>query len=174
MNRNVKKIVLSGLIAAMYVVLTLLQNTLFPGTASAAVQFRASEALCVLAIFTPAAIPGLTVGCIISNIFAGLGAIDLVVGPLASFLAALGMYLLRNQRALKLPILSLLCPAVSNGLLVGGEIAFFFSEGAAFWAVFWMNAGLVAVGELAVLFTLGVFLFLAVEKNSKLKEYIAG
>ena len=54
MNRNVKKIVLSGLIAAMYVVLTLLQNTLFPGTASAAVQFRASEALCVLAVFTPA------------------------------------------------------------------------------------------------------------------------
>ena len=174
MNRNVKKIVLSGLIAAMYVVLTLLQNTLFPGTASAAVQFRASEALCVLAVFTPAAIPGLTVGCIISNIFAGLGAIDLVVGPLASFLAALGMYLLRNQRALKLPILSLLCPAVSNGLLVGAEIALFFSEGQAFWAVFWMNAGLGAVGELAVLFTLGVFLFLAVEKNSKLKEYIAG
>ena len=174
MNRNVKKIVLSGLIAAMYVVLTLLQNTLFPGTASAAVQFRASEALCVLAVFTPAAIPGLTVGCIISNIFAGLGAIDLVVGPLASFLAALGMYLLRNQRTLKLPILSLLCPAVSNGLLVGAEIALFFSEGQAFWAVFWMNAGLVAVGELAVLFTLGVFLFLAVEKNSKIKEYIAG
>lgn len=174
MNRNVKKIVLSGLIAAMYVVLTLMQNALLPGTASAAVQFRASEALCVLAVFTPAAIPGLTVGCIISNIFAGLGAIDLVVGPLASFLAALGMYLLRNQRALKLPILPLLCPAVSNGLLVGAEIALFFSEGEAFWSVFWINAGLVAVGELAVLFTLGVFLFLAIEKNSKLKEYITG
>ena len=172
MNGNVKKIVLSGLIAAMYAVLTLLQNALLPGTASAAVQFRASEALCVLAVFTPAAIPGLTVGCIISNIFAGLGAIDLVVGPLASFLAALGMYLLRNKRALKLPILSLLCPAVSNGLLVGAEIALFFSEGQAFWALFWTNAGLVAVGELAVLFTLGVFLFLAVEKNGRLKEYI--
>ena len=71
MNRNVKKIVLSGLIAAMYVVLTLLQNALLPGTTSAAVQFRASEALCVLALFTPAAVPGLTVGCIISNIFCG-------------------------------------------------------------------------------------------------------
>ena len=52
MNGNVKKIVLSGLIAAMYAVLTLLQNALLPGTASAAVQFRASEALCVLAVFT--------------------------------------------------------------------------------------------------------------------------
>ena len=171
MNRNVKKIVLSGLIAAMYVVLTLLQNALLPGTTSAAVQFRASEALCVLALFTPA-VPGLTVGCIISNIFAGLGAIDLIVGPLASFLATLFMYLLRKKRAAGLPILSLICPALFNGLLVGAEIGLFFSEGEAFFAVFWTNAGLVALGELAVLFTLGIALFVAIEKNQRLKSLI--
>lgn len=172
MNRNVKKIVLSGLIAAMYVVLTLLQNALLPGTTSAAVQFRASEALCVLALFTPAAVPGLTVGCIISNIFAGLGAIDLIVGPLASFLATLFMYLLRKKRAAGLPILSLICPALFNGLLVGAEIGLFFSEGEAFFAVFWTNAGLVALGELAVLFTLGIALFVAIEKNQRLNSLI--
>lgn len=172
MNKNVKRLVSAGLVAAMYVALTLLQNALLPGTASAAVQFRASEALCVLALFTPSAIPGLTIGCIISNIFAGLGAIDLIVGPLASLLSALFIYLFRNIRMWKLPILSLLCPAVFNGLLVGAEIAIFFSEEKAFAATFFLNAGLVAIGELAVLFTLGAALYLAVEKNPALREAI--
>lgn len=172
MNRNVKKIVTAGLIAAMYVVLTLLQNALLPGTTSAAVQYRASEALCVLALFTPSAIPGLTVGCIVSNIFAGLGLIDLIVGPIATLLTVLFMYLLRRKKAMGLPLLSLLCPALFNGLLIGAEIGLFFSEGAAFFSVFWINAGLVALGELAVLLTLGLALFFAVEKNQGLKSYL--
>ena len=59
----------TAIIAAMYAALTYAQNLLIPGTTSMAVQFRVSEALNVLALFTPAAIPGLTLGCIISNLY---------------------------------------------------------------------------------------------------------
>ena len=67
--RNKSRFLAHGaLIAALYVALTYLQNALIPGSASWAIQFRASEALCVLALFTPAAIPGLTVGCVLFNL----------------------------------------------------------------------------------------------------------
>ena len=62
MRKNTKNITYGSVIAALYVILTYLQNFLFPNSASAAIQFRASEALCVLAFFTPVAIPGLSVG----------------------------------------------------------------------------------------------------------------
>ena len=77
-----------ALIAALYVALTYFQNFLIPNSASFAIQFRASEALCVLALFTPAAIPGLTIGCLLFNIsFAGALPLDPVVGTLASLIA---------------------------------------------------------------------------------------
>ena len=74
-----------ALIGALYVALTYLQNFLIPGSASWAIQFRASEAMCVLALFTPAAIPGLTLGCMLFNIsFAGALPLDFLVGSLAT------------------------------------------------------------------------------------------
>ena len=69
MNRKVLFVVQTAIIAALYAALTYAQNFLLPGTTSAAVQFRVSEALNVLALFTPAAIPGLTLGCVLSNIY---------------------------------------------------------------------------------------------------------
>ena len=68
MNKRVHNIVYAAVIAALYVVLTNLQNVLLPGSATWALQFRASEALCVLALFTPAAVQGLTVGCFLFNV----------------------------------------------------------------------------------------------------------
>lgn len=69
MNKKVLFIVQTAIIAALYAALTYAQNFLLPGTTSAAVQFRVSEALNVLALFTPAAIPGLTLGCVLSNLY---------------------------------------------------------------------------------------------------------
>ena len=69
MNKKVLFVVQTAIIAALYAALTYAQNFLLPGTTSAAVQFRVSEALNVLALFTPAAIPGLTLGCVLSNIY---------------------------------------------------------------------------------------------------------
>jgi len=154
-----------AVIAALYAVLTILQSTLLPGTVSADIQFRASEILCVLAFFTPAAIPGLTIGCLLANILAGLGAIDLIIGPLASLLAALTMWLLRKVRIKGVPFAGLLMPALWNGLLVGFEIAFFFTDGGFTIPVFLTSAGFVAIGELAVLFILGLPFCKLIEKT---------
>lgn len=154
--KTTKHLTHAAIIAALYVCLSLLQNLLLPGSATMAVQFRAAEALCVLALFTPAAIPGLAVGCLLFNLTqAGALPLDFFIGTAASLLAALGMYLLRNVRLRKLPLPALCMPALANGLLVGAELTIYI-EGSSFW----LNALCVAAGELAVLFTLGLALYL--------------
>ena len=143
-----------ALIAALYVALTYLQNALLPGSASWAIQFRASEALCVLALYTPAAIPGLTIGCLLFNIsFAGALPLDFLVGSLATLLAAAGMYALRNVKIKTYPLLAMLLPAATNAFLVGWELRVYIG------GAFWLNAMYVAIGELAVLLTLGTALY---------------
>ena len=154
MNRKTKQLVFGALIAAMYVALTYMQNVLFPGSATMAIQFRASEALCVLAFFTPAAIPGLTIGCLLFNISsAGAMLLDVAIGTLASLLAATGMYLTRRITVKGYPFLGMLLPAVCNGALVGWELNYYFGGG------FWLNALYVAIGEATVLLTLGSLLY---------------
>ena len=168
MNKNTRYITHAALIAATYVTLTYLQNILIPNSASFAIQFRASEALCVLALFTPAAIPGLSIGCLLFNIsFAGALPLDFLVGSLATFLAVGGMYLFRNMTVKGYPLLSLLLPAISNALLVGWELAFYIGGG------FWINALYVAIGEAAVLLTLGTALFYAI-KGRRLDSRLFG
>lgn len=168
-------IVQAAVIAALYAVLTILQNTLLPGTASAAVQFRVSEMLTILAVFTPAAIPGLTVGCVIANIssLSTLGPYDMIFGSLASLLAAVLMYLLRNKRLFKLTVAAALMPALANGIIVGFEIEFFFVEGGFHFGDFLLQGGLVALGELAVLFVLGLPLARLIEKQGFDKKLLA-
>ena len=162
-------IVQGALIAAIYATMTILQNVLIPGSASMPVQFRISEVLTVLALYTPAAIPGLTLGCVLANIssLSVLGPYDLIFGSLATLFAALSMYALRNVRLFKLPVLAALMPALFNGLLVGFEIDYFFMNNAsAFNFVdFLIQGGLVALGELAVLFVLGLPLTRVIELN---------
>jgi len=168
-------IVQAAVIAALYATLTILQNTLLPGTASAAIQFRVAEVLTILAVFTPAAIPGLTVGCVIANIssLSVLGPYDMIFGSLASLLAAVLMYLLRNKRLLKLPVAAALMPALANGILVGFEIEFFFVEGGFHFGDFLLQGGLVALGELGVLFVLGLPLARLIEKHGFDKKLLA-
>jgi len=143
-----------ALIGALYVALTHLQNALIPGSASWAIQFRASEALCVLALFTPAAIPGLTLGCLLFNIsFAGALPLDFLVGSLATLLATAGMHALRKTTVKGYPLIAMLLPAISNALLVGWELSMYIGGG------FWLNAFYVGIGELTVLLTLGTALY---------------
>ena len=145
MNKQTRHLVQGALIAALYAALTHLQNLLLPGSATWAIQFRASEALCVLAMFTPAAIPGLAVGCALFNLtFAGALPLDMVVGTAATLLCAVAMWKLR-----KLTPVALAMPALFNALLVGWELTVYIGGG------FLLNALYVAIGELAVLYTLG-------------------
>ena len=150
----------AAIIAALYAVLTHLQNLILPGSASWAIQMRLSEALCVLAFFTPAAIPGLTLGCLLFNLtFAAALPLDMVVGSLATFLAAHAMWKTRNLKWKGVPVLGLLMPALTNAILVGWELTVYIGGG------FWINALYVALGELAVLLIFGTALYLAMKKR---------
>ena len=151
----------SAIIAALYTILCYLQNFIFPDSASMAVQMRAAEALCVLAFFTPAAIPGLGLGCLLFNLsFAGALPLDFLVGTLASILAAGAMYLTKNIKLRNLPVLGLLMPGIFNAFLVGWELTVYIGGG------FWLNAFLVALGEWIVLLTLGTALYAAIRKRN--------
>ena len=160
MNARGKNMAQGAMIAALYVALTHFQNLLIPNSASFAIQFRASEALCVLAFFTPSAIPGLTVGCMLFN-FTAVGALplDVPVGGLATLLATWVMWKTRTITLGGVPVLGLLMPAVFNAVLVGWELAVYIGGG------FWLNALYVAIGEAAVLLPLGWLLYRTVKKQ---------
>ena len=159
-KKDLQYLAQGALIAAFYVAVNYAEAALFPGSTNMAVQFRVAEALCTLACLTPAAIPGLTIGCFLANfVSAGIMPIDLVIGTLASLLAALAMYLLRRVKAFSLPLVAALMPAVCNGLLVGLELSLFLPDSVFTVSGFLINAGLVALGELVVVFVLGLPLY---------------
>ena len=160
MKKNTRCVVYAALIAALYTALTHWQNLLFPESASMAVQFRVSEALCVLAFFTPAAIPGLTLGCLLFNVtFVMALPLDFLMGSAATLLATWGMWLTRRITVKKIPLLGLMMPVVTNAVLVGWELAVYVGGG------FWINALFVAIGEAAVMLTLGTVLYMAIKSR---------
>ena len=112
MKRNeTLKLANAGMIAALYVVLTWIAN--LAGLASGAIQVRLSEALTILPVFTAAAVPGLTVGCVLANLLTGCAAWDVVFGSLATLIGAAGTRLLRGK-----PALAWIPPVVSNAVIV--------------------------------------------------------
>ena len=112
MNRDkTLKLANAGMIAALYVVLTYIAN--LAGLASGAIQVRLSEALTILPVFTAAAVPGLTVGCVLANLLTGCAAWDVVFGSVATLLGAIGTRLLKNK-----PLLAWIPPVVSNAAIV--------------------------------------------------------
>lgn len=159
MRKQTRFMVHAAIIAALYAAITYMQNLLLPGSVNMAIQFRASEALCVLALFTPAAITGLTAGCLIANMLAGATALDFLIGSIASCLAAGCMWLSRKITIKGYPLYALLMPALCNGILIGWELVVF----AGVPGGFWLNAAYVAIGEAAVLLTLGTALYYAIK-----------
>ncbi len=173
MTKNTKLITRGAIIAAMYFTLTHLQNLLLPGSTTWAIQCRISEALCVLAFFTPAAIWGLTVGCLLFNLsYAGALPLDPIVGSLATLLATWCMWKLRNFKQFKLPILGLLMPAAWNAILVGWELTVYLGDTGFTMAAFWINAAYVALGELIVLCVLGSILYFALIRRDLYKKLL--
>lgn len=110
-NKKVTFIVQAAVIAALYVVLTMLANAL--GLASHTIQVRFSEALCILPVFTTAAIPGLWIGCVIANLMTGAIIWDIIFGSLATLVAALVTYKLREHK-----FLCTLPPVIANMIVV--------------------------------------------------------
>ncbi len=150
----------AAIIAALYVVITHAQNALLPGSASMAVQFRIAESLCVLSFFTPSAIMGLSLGCLIFNLTSGTALpLDFLLGSMATHLAAWGMWRCRDVKILGLPVPGLLLPAVTNAIFIGWELSMYIGGG------FLLNALYVAIGEAAVLLSLGSALYLALKQR---------
>lgn len=153
-----RRLATAGLIAALYTALTVGLAPISFGM----VQCRVAEALTALCVFTPWATAGLTVGCAVSNLL-GLslggnvaGLMDVILGPLATGVAAWLSYRWRARRLWGLPLLSALPPVVINALVVGTELAAVSPHFT--WAVWCWQAALVAVGE-AVACGLGLVLF---------------
>jgi len=156
-RNSARTLTLGAVIAALYVALTFLAAQL--GLSSGAIQLRLSEALCALPIFFPAAIPGLTVGCMLANLLTGSVMLDVVFGPAATLLGALGTYALRRR-----PRLALLPPILSNMLIVPWVLRFGYGMPDAIW---WMSIT-VGVGELLSAGVLGYLLYLALKKRMNL------
>jgi len=151
-----------AVIAAIYTILTLLAAAV--NLAYGPIQFRFSEALTILPIFTPAAIPGLAIGCLLSNIWSGYGVADMVFGTAATLLAAIVTRMVRNIRFKNVPYLAPLPPVLINAVIVGLEISIL-SPGGFVWATFWSMALSVGADELVICYVLGLPLASALERT---------
>ena len=155
-------IVESAVIAAIYAGLTYFAAIL--NVAYGGIQFRFSEALTILAVFTPAAIPGLTIGCFLGNITSPYGIIDIICGTLATLIAAVLSYKTRNIKFKDFPLLSAIFPILSNAIIIGLEITLFMPEGFAFKA-FFISAFQVGFGELVMCYGLGIPLYKVIKRT---------
>ena len=163
---SIARLVRCAVIAAVYVVLCLALAPFSYG----AVQVRIAEALCLLPVFGAEYIVGVTLGCFLANLL-GSTVIDVVFGTLATLLACLVTYKLRNVRVKGLAIPASLPPVVFNMLIVGAfEITFFFSDTAPTAALAAFNAVAVGIGEIISCTIVGVALVKLVESNEGLKR----
>lgn len=166
---NTRFLVEGAMIAALYAALTYVSGLL--GLAYGPVQFRLSEVLTILPLFTPAAIPGLAIGCVLGNLGSPMGIIDIVCGSAATLLAALCTYALRKVRIKGWPVLSSLMPVLFNMVIVGMELEFLLVPGHAFtFTGFLVNALYVGIGEFAVVTIGGQLLAVTAEKTGVVRK----
>lgn len=147
-REKTRRLTYAALIAALYVILTLVSHIF--GMDSGTIQLRLSEALTVLPYFTPLAIPGLFVGCLLSNLLCGGALWDVVFGSLATLLGALGTYALRRLP----PFLAPLPPILANMLIVPGVLQMVYGVEQSYWLLMiFVGVGeLIACGGFGLLF----------------------
>ncbi|OJU18495.1 MAG: hypothetical protein BGN88_11215 [Clostridiales bacterium 43-6] len=165
-KKSTQYLIEGAVIAAVYAAITYVAASL--GWAYGPVQFRFSEALTVLAAFTPAAIPGLTIGCFLGNLGSPYGWVDIIFGTLASFLAASTGYYLRKINIKGIPFLVLLMPVLFNGIIIGLEVTPFIPN-SSWLTAYLIGAGWIALGEFAMCFGLGSLLHTALIKTKIFK-----
>lgn len=155
-NKKVVIICQAAMIAALYVVLTFIANAL--GLANNAIQVRFSEALTILPYFTPAAIPGLTIGCLLSNWLTGCTILDIIFGTLATLIGALLTYALRRFKWLA-PV----PPILANTIIVPWvlRISYNLTDAIPYLMI------TVGVGEIISCGLLGMILLFALTKVGK-------
>lgn len=152
---NTRKLAKTAVIAAGYAAITLILAPISFGP----VQLRLSEVLTCLPIFMPSSIIGLTLGCVISNMVCGYGMLDIILGSLATLIGALGTRAFRKK-----PLIAMLCPVLSNALIVGPMLFFAAPESSALL----FNVLTVGLGELAACVILGLPLIKILKKKPEL------
>ena len=152
---SVELVVINAMIAGIYAVLTLVISPI----AYSQIQFRLSEIMVFLAFYNYRYIPGLTIGCILANLFSPLGMLDVVFGTLSTLLVCIAMYYAKNR------YLAAMLGAIITGIIIGGELWY------AYQIPFVINAIYVAVGELIVL-VIGTLVFKALEKNKRFMDLL--
>ena len=158
---SIRNLTHSAIIGAMYVALTWLSNVL--GLASGAIQLRLGEALCILPYFTPSAVWGLAIGCLISNITMGSTLLDIVVGTLATIIGAIGTRKIKNKYLCPIP------PVLANTVLVPFVIIISYTKEWNLYAYLTTTLGVFA-GEVISIYVLGLILLLAIEKTKIFKR----
>ncbi len=156
-RQKIRGIAVGAVVAALYVVLTYLANTL--GLASGAIQVRLSEILCVMPVFTPFAIPGLFIGCVLANVLTGCALWDVVFGSLATLIGAIGTYLLRKHN-----LLSLVPPILANAIIVPFVLLFVYSLDGTYFYFF----ATVGIGEVISCGVFGTILLKSLKKYNKI------
>jgi len=147
----VQRIVYGAVIAAIYVVLTMVFQPISFGP----IQFRISEALCVLPYFTPAAVPGVFIGCLIANMLGGSVIMDVAFGSLATLIGAVGSWMLRKNRYMvSLP------PILSNTIIIPWVLKYAYGAEDMIW--FMMIT--VGIGEILAVGVLGQLLITALDR----------
>ena len=164
-NHSARKIAFAGTVAALYAALTVALAPIAYGP----IQFRITEALSVLPFFFPVAVPGLFIGCVIANLLSPYGLMDVVVGSAASLLAALcTMQIGRIGRGrVSAKVLACLPPVVFNAVFIGAMLAWFMvsdNQADVFLAAFLVSGAQVGLGQLTVLYAIGLPLLLYLPK----------
>jgi len=160
---STKRIAAVAMMAAMYVALVMA----LPWLSFGPFQVRVAEALAILPVFTPFAIIGVSLGCFIANLASPYGVIDTIVGTLASVIAGVITYRLRNIRFWGLPILSALSPVIVNAVIIGAMLSITYT-GSLNPVVFATYAISVGAGQMVACVALGLPLLKALERTNVL------
>lgn len=160
MKNNTLYLTQASLIAALYVMLTIISN--FAGLASGVIQLRLSEMLTILPVFTPAAIPGLAVGCAVANLATGCALWDVAFGTLATTLGALGTYYIGR----KYPYAGPAFPIAANALIVPKVLQVVYGAEGTYW-YFMLTVG---IGEILSCGVLGIHLYRVLRKTKIFEE----
>ena len=163
---STRQIATAAIIAALYTVMSLLSSIF--GLTYGPIQCRFSEALTVLPFFLPEAVPGLFVGCLVTNLMSTVGPLDIIFGSMATLLAALWTAKMPNKFLATLP------PVICNAVIIGAMIAWY--EGgfsAQFPALFAYNALTVGIGEAIACCVLGLLLLEVMPRIPALRGRLA-
>lgn len=161
-NFRIKDMVIQAMIASIYFVLVKIFEPISFGNVGL-IQFRIAEVMMIFALFNRKNVFGLTIGCLLSNLFASApNPFDIIFGTFATTLAAVLMYQTRKNL-----VISFLWPAITNGIIVGFVLTYAYVAGPLY-----LSIPAVAIGEIGVLGLLGVPLYIAINKNPLIKEFL--